>query len=278
MLTILIVEGNTLDAREQTVASGSITQSDLYERTLKFLRPDIHCDIICPADEGAILPTGEEFDKYDGIIWTGSSLNVYQPDPAITRQIEFMKNCYAHKTKIFGSCWGLQVAVVAAGGQVSENAKGREMGIACNIQQTVSGRHHPLYNNKTMPFDAVAIHLDHVVQLPEGATVLSGNDMSQVQALEIKRGQAIFWGVQYHPEFDLAYMATLFKKYKNLMVNEGFCPDEEAVDRLSSDFLAAQNNEKCPDIITANHNLTPDVLEPCRRLQEVDNWLNYLEK
>ncbi|NOZ42766.1 MAG: type 1 glutamine amidotransferase [Alphaproteobacteria bacterium] len=281
MLTILIVEGNTLQAQELAVAAGSCSQSELYHKTLLALRPDIDCDIVCPADEGAPLPQGAALEKYDGIIWTGSSLNIYQQDPAIYRQIDFMKNCFDQKVKIFGSCWGLQVAVVAAGGTVAANVRGREIGIAREIQPTVSGRFHPLYKNKTAPFDAVAVHLDHVVRLPEGATVLSGNDISRIQALEIRRGRAIFWGVQYHPEFDLDYVATLFRKYRTKMVDEGLCPDEAAVDKLASDFQRAQNITPDDDgaaEIRHHYNMGADILDPCHRLQEISNWLDFIAR
>ncbi|PCI32847.1 MAG: glutamine amidotransferase [Alphaproteobacteria bacterium] len=277
MTNILIVEGNTQDARALTATSGGVTQGELYHKTLLALKADIICDTVYPADEGAVLPTGLELEGYDGIIWTGSALNIYNTEPAITRQIDFMKSCFARKVKIFGSCWGLQVAVVAAGGQVAQNAKGREIGIARDIQLTASGRQHPLYKNKSVSFDAVAIHLDHVVSLPEGTTILSGNDMSRVQALEIRQGSAIFWGVQYHPEFDLDYIAMLFDKYKTMMIEEGFCPDEAAVSQLASDFRAAQNEAGRADII-AHHNLAEDVLDPCCRLQEISNWLDFVEQ
>lgn len=277
MLNILIVEGNTQESRGLTAATGAATQGELYHKTLLALKADIACDTVYPADEGVPLPTGLELEGYDGIIWTGSSLNIYNSEPAITRQIDFMKSCFARKVKIFGSCWGLQVAVVAAGGEVAQNLKGREIGIARDIQLTALGRQHPLYKNKSVAFDAVAIHLDHVVSLPEGTTILSGNDMSRVQALEIRQGSAVFWGVQYHPEFDLDYMAMLFEKYKTMMIEEGFCPDEAAVDRLSSDFRMAQYEPGRAEII-AHHNLGADVLDPCYRLQEISNWLDFIDQ
>lgn len=277
MLKLLIVEGNTKEARELAVAAGSLTQSALYKRTLLSLRTDADCSIVCPADGNDGLPSVRELESYDGIIWTGSSLNIYDTDPAITRQIDFMKRCFKGKLNIFGSCWGLQVAVVATGGKVVKNAKGREVGIARDIVTTPAGKAHPLYKDKHGPFDANAIHLDHVEILPKGATVLSGNDMSFVQALEIKRGKAVFWGVQYHPEFDLEYMAYIVEKYKKMMVDENICPSAEAVEKLSADFRAVQKDFTRQDIIAA-HNIGKDVLDPCCRLQEVSNWLDYIEQ
>lgn len=277
MLKLLIVEGNTLKARELAVASGSLSQSNLYEKTIHFLKPDVQCKVVCPADEDEVLPSEKALENYDGIVWTGSSLNIYDDDATITRQIDFMKKCFALDVKIFGSCWGLQVAVVAAGGEVHKNPKGREIGIARAIETTEAGKSHPLYKNKPGPFDAVAIHLDETTDLPEGATVLSGNEMSTVQAIEIKRGNSVFWGVQYHPEFDLKYMAMLVQKYKQMLVDEEICSDEAAVDQLSSDYLNVHNDQSRDDL-KARHKMGLDVLDPCHRLQEISNWLEFVEQ
>ena len=277
MLKLLIVEGNTREARELAVASGSLSQSNLYEKTIHFLKPDTLCTIVTPADPDQKLPTCQALEDYDGIVWTGSSLNIYENDPAITRQIDFMKKCFESEDKIFGSCWGLQVAVVAAGGKVGKNTKGREIGIARKIETTDEGKIHPLYKNKRGPFDAVAIHLDHTISLPSGATVLSGNDMSAVQALEIRKGNSVFWGVQYHPEFDLKYMAMLVQKYKKTLIDEDICSDETAVDQLSSDYVNVHNDQSRDDL-KSRHNMSMDVLDPHHRLQEISNWLEFVEQ
>jgi GMP synthase (glutamine-hydrolysing) len=277
MLKLLIVEGNTKEGRQTAQDAGSLTQSDLYQKTLKFLKQDIDCHIVFPADEDVVMPNSNELKAYDGVVWTGSSLNIYEDtDPAIVRQIDFMKRCFENDTKIFGSCWGLQVAVVATGGTVVKNAKGREVGIARDIEVTGAGNKHPLFKDKRGPFDANAIHLDHVEKLPEGATVLAGNEMSEVQAVEIKRGKSIFWGVQYHPEFDLEYMSYIVKKYKKMMVDESICENEEAAERMAADFLAAQKDQSRKDIIE-EYKMGNDILDPCMRLQEISNWLSFIE-
>ena len=276
MLKLLIVEGNTREARELAISAGSQTQSDLYEKTLRFLKSNIECTIINPADEDALLPVLSEVEKYDGVVWTGSSLNIYNEEPAIIRQIDFMKLCFTGNVKIFGSCWGLQVAVVATGGEVVANPKGREVGIARDISTTSEGNSHPLYKGKVGTFDANAIHLDHVGKLPEGATILSSNDISPVQALEIKRGNAVFWGVQYHPEFDLEYMSYIVKKYKTMLVDEKICENDQAAEKMAADFLSAQNDQSRSDIIE-EYKMGSDILDPCLRLQEINNWLEFVE-
>ena len=39
--------------------------------------------------------------------------------------------------------------------------------------------------------------------LPGGATLLSGNDFTRVQSVVVKHEGTEFWGLQYHPEYDL---------------------------------------------------------------------------
>ena len=48
----------------------------------------------------------------------------------------------------FGSCWGLQIAAVAAEGDVQRNPLGREVGIARRILPTDPGRSHPMLEGR----------------------------------------------------------------------------------------------------------------------------------
>ena len=75
-----------------------------------------------------------ELKNYDGLIWGGSSLNIYNDTPEIRRQISFMKECFKNVKKILAICWGMQVAVTAAGGEVKKGAKGSHIGIANDIE------------------------------------------------------------------------------------------------------------------------------------------------
>ena len=75
---------------------------------------------------------------------TGSHLSIYDRTPDILRQIDLMRAVYASRTPVFGSCWGLQIAAVAAEGDVQRNPLGREVGIARRILPTEAGRSHPM--------------------------------------------------------------------------------------------------------------------------------------
>ena len=78
-------------------------------------------------------PTAPGSQSYDGIFLSGSHLHIYEIEPAVTRQIELMRAIYASGTPCFGSCWGIQIGAVAAGGTVTANPKGREVGFARKI-------------------------------------------------------------------------------------------------------------------------------------------------
>lgn len=275
MLKILIVEGNVKAMRDKAHSEGALTQSELYQKTLDFLADDLSCSVAYPGDEDAALPDTVALKSYDGIAWTGSSLNIYDRSEPILRQIEFMTRCLQLPTKIFGSCWGLQVAAVAAGGEVGANSKGREIGLARQIRLTSDGLDHPMYAGKAPEFDAVAIHIDHVVRLPDQARILSSNAMSQVQAAELCHGPSVFWGVQYHPEFDLEYISVLIRRYAESLVEEGICSSQAEAERWARNLVSAQNEEG-QEALREEYGLHSDVLNPHERLRELFNWLAFL--
>jgi len=59
-------------------------------------------------------------------------------------QLDLARAAFAARVPSFGSCWAAQIAVVAAGGIVRANPRGREMGIARKIALTPEGRGHPM--------------------------------------------------------------------------------------------------------------------------------------
>lgn len=146
-LRILVVEGNTAEARARQVEAGGVTMSEGYAELLRWLLPDAVVDICFPADPGANLPIGG-LEGYDGVAITGSALNVYDGGPAIDRHVELARAVLKSRTPLFGSCWGLQIVTVAAGGVVRPNPKGREIGIGRRITLTPAGRDHPMYAAK----------------------------------------------------------------------------------------------------------------------------------
>jgi len=118
---LLVVEGNTAELRARQVTAGGQVMSEGYADLLRGLLPDAVVDICYPADPGANLPIGG-LEGYDGVAITGSALNVYDGGPAIAPQIELAREVLKARTPLFGSCWGLQVITVAAGGTVPKGS------------------------------------------------------------------------------------------------------------------------------------------------------------
>ncbi len=274
--SFLVVDGYTKAARDELQAGGASLAADLYVGMLRKNAPSgAECDVIFPADPGVRFPVGEAIRDYDGVVWTGCSSCVFSGEPDVEAQIAFARDCYYHGVPGFGSCWAAQIAVVAAGGEVALNPKGREMGIAREILLTESGRAHPLYEGKPDVFDAFTSHDDEVTVLPNGSVLLSGNDFTRVQSVAVKYEGTEFWGLQYHPEYDLHEMARLMFCRLKKLIRLGFFADEAEGLAHIGQLETLHENPTRQDIIE-ELNLKPDVLDESLRTVEVRNWINHL--
>ena len=272
----LVIDGYTRAARDELQSGGASVAADLYIGVLKRCGPaGTECDVIFPADSGVTLPVGASVRNYDGVAWTGCSSCVFSGEPDVAVQIEFARECYRQGVPAFGSCWAAQIAVVAAGGEVALNPNGREMGIAREIKLTDEGRAHPLYEGKPSLFDAFTSHDDEVTVLPIGATRLSGNDFTRIQSVVVKHEGTEFWGLQYHPEYDLHEMARLMFCRIEKLVRLGFFADDAAGLNHINQLEALHADPSLEDIASAL-DIKPDVMDESLRTIEVRNWINHL--
>ena len=148
MKKILIVEGNPKEENKSFSYAGIQTHTESLKDSIGFFTKDIKIDIVNPSTDENIIKNVDDLENYDGLIWGGSSLNIYNDTPEIRRQIQFMKECQKKIKKILALCWGLQVAVTAAGGEVKKGTKGSHKGIAVDVEINETGLDHPLYKNK----------------------------------------------------------------------------------------------------------------------------------
>ena len=272
---LLVMEGNTAEGRALYSAAGGRPPSESYANLLRELLPDAIVDICYPADAGVNLPDRMGVEGYDGVAITGSSLNMYNGGPEITRQIELARTVLDSHTPVFGSCWGLQVLTTAAGGSVRRNPKGREIGFGRRIGLTAAGRGHPMYDRKAEVFDAVTVHLDEVEALAPGMQVLAANAMSQVQAAEIRvNGSAAAWGVQYHPEYSLHDMASTVRRYGKRMVDDGFFSRESELLRYAED-LEMLHSDPRNQALSWKYGIDGAVLDKSVRVKEIENWITH---
>ena len=156
MKNILIVEGNLREENENFSKVGIQTHTESLKDSLNYFTDELKFDVVNPSSDQNIQFISDKLQNYDGLIWGGSSLNIYNDTPEIRKQIEFMKDCQKKVKKILAICWGMQVAVTAAGGQVKK-ANNSHIGIANEIQVNEKGINHPLYKNKDNKFNSPAI-------------------------------------------------------------------------------------------------------------------------
>ena len=270
--SILVVDGNRREVREQQVAAGGSPTGEAYARTLESLAA-VRCDIVRPADGEVRWPQSGGVSAYDGVAITGSALNVYDGGAHIERQIELARATFAAGVPFFGSCWGMQVAVAAAGGEVRANPRGREFGFGRRIELNEAGRDHPMFARKPTVFEAITVHRDDIARLPEGAMPLASNEMG-LQALELRHGAGVFWGVQYHPEYSFAEIAACAVRYGARLLEEGLFADRAELESFVTDLRALMRD---PPVrrLAWKHGLGPAVQEEALRLAELRNWLEH---
>ena len=259
MKKILIVEGNLREENQNFSTSGIQTHTQSLQDSLDNFTNELDMDVVNPSSDEDIDKTVKELNKYDGLIWGGSSLNIYNDTPEIRRQIQFMKECQKKVKNILGICWGMQVAVTAAGGVVKKSSNGAHIGIANQLIINEQGLKHPLYNGKKNNFNTPAFNFDEVATLPENGVCLASNKINKVQSMYFKINNNNVWGLQYHPEITYQKMIQLIKFRKDRLIEtrKVFANHDQVDEHIS--FIEKE--------ISISDNQ--------QRMIELKNWLNY---
>jgi GMP synthase (glutamine-hydrolysing) len=259
-LNILICEGNTPEEGKVFKNVGIPTHTESLKESLAYYNKNLKIDILNPClelDLNKILP---ELKKYNGLIWGGSSLNIYNDSPEIRRQIFFMKKCFKSIKKILAICWGMQVAVTAAGGVVKKGEKGSHIGIANDIELTNQGQSNLFYKDKKIKFNAPAFNFDEVVTVPANTIHMASNKINNIQGLNFKIGISEVWGIQYHPEITYEKMVDIIKFRKDALIEKRkrFKNEEEIDNHVN--FIEEEIK----------------ISEKDSRMLELRNWLNII--
>ena len=259
MKKILIVEGNLREENKNFSKVGIQTHTESLQDSLNYFKKELRFDVVNPSSDANLDSVNDKLITYDGLIWGGSSLNIYNDTPEIKKQIRFMKECQKKVKNILAICWGMQVAVTAAGGEVKK-ADSSHIGIASEITINNEGLNHPIYKDKEKKFNSPAFNFDEVKKLPDNAICLASNKINKIQSLYFKVNDTKVWGLQYHPEITYEKMISLieFRKEKLIKLRKVF-RDEKDVERhisLIKNEISISNKEK--------------------RMVELKNWLNQL--
>ena len=257
MKKILLVEGNLREENQSFTDGGIKTHTESLKDSISFFTNKLELDVVNPSSDKNLSEVTEDLTKYDGMIWGGSSLNIYNDTVEIRRQLDFMRECQKKIKNILAICWGLQVAVSVAGGIVKRCNKGAHRGIAHNVKINKNGLSHPLYKNKNETFNTPAFNFDEVATLPNNSTLLSSNEINNVMGINFKNGVSDIWGIQYHPEITYDKMITLIHFRKDRLLNNKAFIDEDEIN--SHVKMIAEENK-----ITNKNN----------RMKELENWLN----
>jgi len=260
-LKLLIVEGNTKEENINFDNAGCVPQSQNFKLHIEKLEPNSEIDIIEPGNDNSIVQIISSLKKYDGVVLTGSTLRIEDTSDEVKKHIEFTKTCFKHEKKFFAACWGLQVAVTAAGGKCRVATNGSHVGIAYDIELTNEGKKHKLYASKPHKFTTPAFNYDEVEIPPNNAILLASNKINKFEALHFIAGNSEIWGLQYHPVIPYNYMIKLIKhRSKKLIDNKSFKNETEINQHISL-------------IEKAKIQLKDDI-----RLLELKNWINYLKE
>ena len=259
MKKILVVEGNLREANQEFIDVGIKTHTESLKDSIDYFTKDLKIDSVNPSSDVDIFTKVKDLNKYDGLIWGGSSLNIYSDTLEIKRQIEFMRECQKKIKNILAICWGMQVAVTVAGGVVKKGKNGAHRGIAHNIEINQNGLKHPIYKKKNNIFNTPAFNYDEVVTIPKDGVLLSSNKVNKVMGLNFKAGISDVWGIQYHPEITYNKMVDLinFRK-ENLLKNKSFKDEND----LNSHIEIIEKENKI-----SNKDL---------RMAELKNWLDLI--
>lgn len=274
-LAFLVAESEPPDARARRRDSVGRSSGETYAALLARLAPEATVTRITPADAEAAPLTAAAIARHDAVFLTGSPLHLYEESPACDRIIRFMRAVFAAGVPSFGSCAGLQVAVVAAGGRVRAMGERREAGFARRIAPTAAGRSHPLLRGRPPAYDAPAIHTDEVADLPAGATLLATNGETRVQAAEIRHGGGVFWGVQYHPELPLDEVAAALERQADDLVAHNLARDRGEVEAQAA-LVRALGDAPGRRDLAWRLGLDREVTDPARRTLELRNFIDLL--
>ena len=259
MKKILLVEGNLREENQSFTDGGIKTHTESLKDSINFFTNKLELDVVNPSSDMNLTEVTKDLTKYDGMIWGGSSLNIYNDTVEIRRQIDFMRECQKKIKNILAICWGLQVAATVAGGVVKRCNKGAHRGIAYNVKINKNGLSHPLYKNKNQTFNTPAFNFDEVATLPNNSILLSSNEINNVMGVNFKNEISNIWGIQYHPEISYDKMISLIHFRKDRLLNNKAFIDEDEIN--SHVKMIADENK-----ITNKNS----------RMKELENWLNII--
>lgn len=138
----------------------------------------------------------------DAYLITGSPQGVYDQEPWIATLADFIRRSYTAGQKLVGICFGHQLLAHTLGGHTEKSSHGWGMGLRPFDILTAPPWMNPPLTQGQLYF----CHQDQVVRLPPLAHRVASHATCP-NAIFVIGDQVL--GIQGHPEFSPAYMASL---------------------------------------------------------------------
>jgi len=201
----------------------------LFERWLRPALPEARFSSV-DVSQGHRLPDPAGID---GALLAGSRHGVYEDHPWLDLYRAFLLEMKQLGKPVGGVCFGHQIMAQSYGGAVAKSARGWQIG---------RGAHAVTDHGRALIGDhdgitALSFHQDQVVTPPPGARVILENDRSPVGGL---RYDFPALSVQFHPEFETAYVAALLDRFEGVRLPESVvCAGREGLEGpLDNDVIA----------------------------------------
>jgi len=274
-LRLLVVATETAEQCNARRQFAGLASHETYEKTLRILDDSAEIAHVSCVDHRDPL-TIDQLHAFDGIFFAGSPIQMHDDSAEARSAVSFMQSVFAAGTPSFGSCAGLQIAAVAAGGKTAPRSHGIEAGFARDVMVTEEGRTHPMLAGRPPVFDAPAMHSSVVETLPPGAKLLASNKHTPVEAVEIHHANGVFWGVQYHPEITIGEVAASLRRQSSELVEQGLASDDAAVE-AHAERLEALHQDPGRQDIAWQLGLDVETTDATRRTTELRNFLRFLK-
>ncbi|KJV30273.1 glutamine amidotransferase [Aquitalea magnusonii] len=172
---------------------------------------------VVDVQRGETLPAVEDCAA---AVITGSPAMVSDREDWSVSTAQWLRQAVARELPVLGICYGHQLLADALGGSVGYHPKGPEAGVV-EVDLLPAAAEDPLFAGMPASFPAAVIHWQSVSALPPGAVRLAANAFEPNHAFRL--GSA--WGVQFHPEFDLAAMGAYLAHLATTLQAAGLAPE-----------------------------------------------------
>ena len=272
---MLVVASETTDQQNQRRERSGQASHETLADTLRDIDPSLELDHVnCVTDDWHGI-TAERLRAFSGLAYAGSPIQMHEDTEEARSAAAFGRHVFDAGVPSLGSCAGLQIATVAAGGTTKSREEGTEVGFARSIVRTEAGRDHPLLAGRPIAWDALAMHSSVVDRQPDGMTVLARTVDTPVEVAEIRCGEGWHWGVQCHPEIDLSEIADAMRASADTMIKQGMAQSESDVDRYAA-ILDTLNRDPSRRDLAWQIGIDEEVTDSERRTVEMRNFLAHI--